>query len=380
MARCGRQSVTDVLPLPFAAPLGAYLDQAQVLLGALHTGDEAAAWRIKWEHPRFRGQKIGEVKSTTLDLDDAKLATARWYAFESWYDLAAFAERATTDRGIVRFETAVDALVAGDGDVLEALLREDPALAAARSSRRHHATLLHYVAANGVEGWRQRTPPNAVEIARVLLDAGADPNALADMYDARCTTLSMLVSSTPPAQAGLQLPLAELLVDRGATLEAPGSPWNAAVLTALAFGFLDTARALATRDGRVRDIAVAAGLDLLGETARLLPSAEPERRRAALVLACMHGHVRIAQLLLDAGVDPSQYNPEGFHAHSTPLHQAVWSNREAMVRLLVERGARPDMRDLIYDGTPFDWAVYGQRSEIADYLRDRGRPVPAGAP
>ena len=90
--------------------------------------------------------------------------------------------------------------------------------------------------------------------------------------------------------------------------------------------------------------------------------------------------MRVAQLLLDAGVDPSQYNPEGFHAHSTPLHQAVWANREPVVRLLVERGARPDMRDLTYDATPFDWAVHGQRNEIADYLRDRGRPVPVDAP
>ena len=367
-------------PLPFTAPLSAYLDQARSLLADLQSGDEAAAWRFKWEHPRFRGQKVNEVRSATLDLEDAKLVTARQYAFESWNDLATFAERAARDETVLRFETAVDALIAGDSDALETLLREDPALTVARSARRHHATLLHYVAANGVEGWRQRTPPNMVEISRLLLDAGADPNALADMYDAQCTPLSMLVSSSPPADAGLQRPLAELLVDRGATLEAPGSRWNAAVLTALAFGFLDTARALAARDSRVRDVAVAAGLGLLGETALLLPTAEPERQRAALTLACMHGHVGVAQLLLDAGVSPSQYNPEGFHAHSPPLHQAVWANREPVVRLLVERGARLDMRDLVHDGTPFDWAVYGNRSEIADYLRDRGRPVPAGAP
>ena len=372
--------MTGVVPLPFTAPLGAYLDQARSLLADLHAGDEEAAWRFKWEHPRFRGRNVSEVKAAALDLEDAMLVTARQHAFESWDDLAAFAERAPADGAIVRFETAVDALVAGDRDVLEALLREDPSLPVARSARRHHATLLHYVAANGVEGWRQRTPPNAVEIARLLLDAGADPNALADMYDAQCTTLGMVVSSSPPADAGLQRPLAELLADRGAALEGPGSRWNGAVLTALAFGFLDTARALAQRDDRVRDIAVAAGLGLLGETARLLPAADPLRRHAALVLACMHGHARVAQLLLDAGVDPNQYNPEGFHAHSTPLHQAVWANHEPVVRLLVERGARLDTRDLVHDGTPLDWAVYGQRGEIADYLRDRGGPVPAGAP
>lgn len=373
-------TMSDLPPLPFTAPTGAYLDQARSLLAALHAGDEAAAWRFKWEHPTFREQQIGAVRSAQLGLEDAKLVTARSHAFEGWAELDAFAEVAVRDGGIVRFETAVDAMVGGDRDVLEALLREDPALVGARSARRHHATLLHYVAANGVEGWRQRTPPNAVEIARLLLDAGADPNALADMYDARCTTLSMLVSSTPPADAGLQLPLAELLVDRGAALEAPGSQWNTAVLTALTFGFSDTARALAARGGRVHDIAVAAGLGLLGETARLLPSADAARLRAALALACMHGHVRVAQLLLDAGVDPSQYNPDGFHAHSTPLHQAVWSNRGPVVRLLAERGAQLEIRDLVYDGTPLDWAVYGERTEIADYLRGRMQSQSAATP
>jgi hypothetical protein len=375
-----KHAVTDLPPLPFTAPGGAYLDQAQSLLADLQAGDEAAAWRFKWEHPRLRDTPIGEVRTAALDLEDAKLVTARAYAFEGWTELSDFAERATLHGSILRFETAADAMIDGDRAVLEALLREDPALVGARSARRHGATLLHYVAANGVEGWRQRTPRNVLDIARLLLDAGADPNALAFMYDAQCTTLGMLVSSSPPAEAGLQLPLAELLVDRGATLDAPGSPWNAAVLTALVFGFLDTARALAVRAGRSRDIAVAAGLGLLGETARLLPSADPERQRAALTLACMHGHTRVVQLLLDAGVDPSQYNPAGMHAHSTPLHQAVWSNRETVVHLLVERGARLDMRDLVYEGTPLDWAVHGQRSEIAEYLRDRGRPAPAVAP
>jgi ankyrin repeat protein len=372
-------AMTELPPLPFTAPIGAYLDQARSLLADLQAGDEAAAWRFKWEHPDFREQQVGAVRAAPLGLEDAKLVTARSYAFQGWSELTAFAEVAAREGGIVRFETAVDAMVAGDRDVLEALLREDPALVGARSARRHQATLLHYIAANGVEGWRQRTPPNAVEIARLLLDAGADPNALADMYDTRCTTLSMLVSSTPPADAGLQVALAELLMDRGAALAAPGSKWNAAVLTALTFGFLDTARALAARAGRVDDIAVAAGLGLLGETARLLPAADPERLHVALELACMHGHVRIAQLLLDAGVDPSRYNPAGFHAHSTPLHQAVWANHEPIVRLLVESGARLEMRDLVYDATPLDWAVYGERTEIADYLRGRVQP-PAPTP
>ena len=363
--------MSAIAPLPYTASLAEYHALAERALVAMESGDDAVAWRFKWEHPRFRGQHVSAVRDALLDLEDAKLLVARMHAFDTWEDLAAFTDAVTLDRGVLRFESAADAVVDGDRDTLEALLRKDPALPSARALRRHHATLLHYVAANGVEGWRQRTPPNAVEIARLLLDGGADPNALADMYDARCTTLSMLVSSAPPADAGLQRPLAELLVERGASLDAPGSRWNAAVLTALAFGYLETARALAAHDTAIRDVAVAAGLGRLGDTARLLPSADAKGRRAALTLACMHGHLRVAQLLLDAAVDPDQFNPEGFHAHSTPLHQAVWANQEPIVRLLVERGGRLDVRDLVHDGTPLDWAVYGKRTGIAEYLQRR---------
>src|SRR5689334_6093674 len=82
-------------------------------------------------------------------------------------------------------------------------------------------------------------------------------------------------------------------------------------------------------------------------------------------LAAQHGHLDIVRLLLDAGEDPSRYNPEGNHGHSTPLHQAVISGRSEIVRLLVERGARLDIRDTIYNGTPLGWAEYCNQPEIA---------------
>ena len=365
-------------PLSFHAPLGHYLRLAEQTLDALRTGDEAAAWRFKWVHPRFRGSGIAEVRAATLGLDDAKLLVAREYFLEDWDALARFASDAADDGPVARFEAAVDAVIDGDRHALERMLRDDPSLPRARSARLHHATLLHYLAANGVEGCRQRTPANAVEIARELLDAGADPDALADMYDGRCTTLGMLVSSTPPHDAGVQIPLAELLLERGAAPDAPGSGWNAAIRCALAFGFLDTARALAARLGKPGDIGTAAGLGELGETARFLPTADDAGRQMALALACMHGHARVVRLLLATGGDPDRYNPEGFHSHSTPLHQAVWGNHFDVVRLLVEHGVRLDLRDRLYEGTPLDWAVHGARNEIADYLRDRsGAAAPA---
>jgi len=36
---------------------------------------------------------------------------------------------------------------------------------------------------------------------------------------------------------------------------------------------------------------------------------------------------------------------------------------------LIERGARLDLKDKVYEGTPLGWAEYGDKREIAEYLR-----------
>jgi len=356
-------------PLPWTAAVEDYQRQAEALFEALEAGDESAAWRFKWEHLPFRGKSILDVRNATLDVTDAQEVVAREYGFENWANLTGFAQTVASDQNIALFEAAVEAVVAGDLDTLRSLLRDHPELARARSARRHHATLLHYVAANGVEGARQKTPKNAVDVARTLLDAGAEADALADMYDSKCTTMDMLVSSSPPAEAGLQAALAETLLDYGASFEEPGAWWQSAVMTALTFGFLDTARALVSRGAPVNNIAAAAGLGLIDETAQLLAPADSYSRQIALALAAQLGHTAVVRLLLDAGEDPDRYNPEHFHSHSTPLHQAIAADHGEVVRLLVERGARQDIRDTIYDGTPLDWANYLGRTAIAGYLR-----------
>lgn len=360
--------MSDNEALPWNAVVDDYRRRAEALYAALQSGDAGAAWRFKWEHPRFRGKSVHDVHDAALDLNDAQEVIAREHGFEDWAHLAEFA-RGASDPDIARFETAVEAVVAGDLDTLRSMLSEHPELVRARSARRHHATLLHYTAANGVEGDRQKTPANAVDIAKLLLDAGAEADALADMYDAKCTTMSMLVSSSHPANAGLQAPLAELLLDHGASFEGPGTNWQSALLTALAFGFLGTAEALAKRGAPVNTIVAAAGLGRTEDAERLLASADAQSKHIALALAAQHGHTAIVRLLLDAGEDPDRYNPDGYHAHSTPLHQATAADHADVVRLLVERGARLDIRDTVYDGTPLDWANYLGRTAIAEYLR-----------
>jgi hypothetical protein len=74
---------------------------------------------------------------------------------------------------VAAFEAAALALVSGDTGTLRRLLRAHPRLVHARPTREHTATLLHYVSANGLEGYRQLSPTNSGEIAERLIGAGA---------------------------------------------------------------------------------------------------------------------------------------------------------------------------------------------------------------
>src|SRR5262252_3829140 len=100
------------------------------------------------------------------------------------------------------FARAVRAIIHGDVAALRAALTARPELIRARSGAHHRATLLHYVAANGIEDALQRPVLDADEIARILIAAGAEVDATCDAYEGRYpTTLSLLVSSDHPAKA-----------------------------------------------------------------------------------------------------------------------------------------------------------------------------------
>jgi hypothetical protein len=376
--------------LPFRSALEQYQEQAEELLEAHRSGDSQAIRVMHENHPRFLDSKIpwlpknlpdAEIRSARLELADAQLTIARCYSFQSWPALAEYVEAITQDGSpVFLFESAVEAVVTGDEAALESSLRANPELVRARSTHINHcdppvhrATLLHYVAANGVESYRQKTPRNIVHIAKTLLKAGAEVDALADMYGGHHPTMTMLVSSCHPAKAGVQVALVETLLYFGAAMETLGSAtWGSPLMTALAFGYPSAAEALVRRGAPVDNIAAAAGLGRLAPAAQLLATADPESRHRALALAAQHGHVDIVRLLLDAGEDPSRYNPEGNHSHSTPLHQASLAGHDAVVRLLVDREARLDIKDTIYQGTPLGWAQYAGQTKIEQYLRAHG--------
>jgi ankyrin repeat protein len=380
----------ELSPLPFRSPLSDYERQAESVLDAHRAADPAAVDFFHRHHPRFLDDKIkwlpkfiadSEIRDASISPDDARLAVARYYDFLDWPALVAYLDATSRDDPIFEFESAIEAVVGGNLAALKDALRRDSALVHTRSNRVccfdppvHGATLLHYVAANGVERHRQKTPPNAVEVARELLEAGAETDALADMYGARCTTMSMLVSSGHPAKAAVQVPLVELLLDFGAAIEGRGTrKWGSPLFTALAFGMIDAASCLARRGAQI-ELPHAAGLGFLDDAARLLPSADVEARQRALSLAAQQGHADIVRLLLEAGENPDRYNLEGNHPHTTPLHQAVLGDHQAVVRLFVERGARLDIRDTIWRGTPLGWAHHAGHEQMIVYLRSLGAP------
>ena len=371
----------DTLALPPRPDLEQYRRRAKDLVKACRSRDPGAVrtWATHWLDTliRLRGVEVtpfvrhsfdravvqieNEVRALCREssdagctLIDAQRLIARAHGFTSWPRFAAHVEGIAKERPEIReFETAVDAVVSGDLDTLGALLRASPSLMSARSSREHRATLLHYVAANGVEDYRQVTPANAVDIARLLLDAGAEVDALAETYGGGSaqTTLNLLVSSAHPADAGLQSALVDVLIDHGAAVdgvENDGSP----LMTALAFGYLDAATTLVRRGAPVDHVVAAAAMgreDLVNayvtEGGGLRPGvrlvsarwpALPKDPRAhvekAFVWAAMYGRLRIVELLLRKGVDPAVSDGD----RMTPLHAAAGSGHLDVVQLLLQ--------------------------------------------
>jgi hypothetical protein len=147
-------------------------------------------------HPRVVDMSDADLWAMPLTEADFRLAVAREHGFADW---AAVGHPVPSPS----FEAGVEAVLGGELDALARLLAADSALVAARSHWGHRATLLHYLAANGVETYRQRVPRNAAEVARLLRSGGADVHATAHAYGREMTTVDLLVSSAHPLEAGV---------------------------------------------------------------------------------------------------------------------------------------------------------------------------------
>src|SRR5579862_6073011 len=242
----------DALPLPSQPNLEQYKKQAKDLVKACRSDDPDCirTWVAEWIETLIRLQggalitpqrrapfdrqreRVAEFASSKLKsakpgramcvLTDAQFVIARVHGFKSWSKFAKHVEALNRRvSALSKFESAVGAIIAGDAELLRQLLRESPDLVHARSTREHQATLLQYVPANGVEGYRQRIAENAVEIARILLEAGSEvdvPN-WPDGPAGPGTALGEVATSIHAKRAGVQNALLELLLNYGARID-----------------------------------------------------------------------------------------------------------------------------------------------------------------
>ena len=348
-------------PLRWAAGVAEYRIQADELYAAYTAGDISAKDFVHTHHPRLsRWQGMGEYPFTEVGYADIQLALTEWYYFETWQHLEEWAEEASSPGSRVSsFEAAAEAILSGNLSRLDALLRLYPSLIGHRSLRRHHATLLHYIAANGVE-YRDHYPLNAVALLDRLLAAGADVDATAGMYGGGATTLGLVATSIHPAKAGLLIPLLDRLIAAGAALDAADAAGNhqRVVNGCLANGRPEAAVYLAQRGAQL-DLEGAAGvgrLDLVEGSfdpdGRLKPGISQTQLQRAFNWACEYGHTPVVSYLMDKGVSAGE-PVDGMNG----LHMSLLGGHLETIRLLIARGA-PLEAPNGYGGTALGMALW----------------------
>ena len=356
--------------LPTSADISHLKHQAKDLLADFRSGKMCAYQRIREFHPKFSDLGDSSISERTFTLSDAQLAISREYGYPSWPRLKTIVTKANNiDASLIhndrieddKFRQALDFLDEGNEPLLRKHLANHPHLVHQQiifegDNYFTEPTLLEFVAENPIR--QEKMPDNIVEIARLILDAGAKDN-----HQALNSTLELTASGAVARQYGAQEPLLDLLCDYGA------DP-NAGLNSALAHGEFDAARLLVAR-GAPLDLSSAAALNLKDEVSKQIGHADQNQIQLGLALAATHGWKTIVDILLEAGADPNRYNPPGGHSHCTPLHSAAFEGHLETVKALVEGGASFDIGDIHRDMTALAWAEYAGHREIVSYLKSR---------
>lgn len=280
----------------------------------------------------------------------------------------------TSDINDTLFLRAVEAIDRGDISALQQLLEENPDLATKRLSTPNeegyfaNPFLLWFVADNPIR--HEKIKPNIVDIAKLIIDVLQTQKHPKYQYIVDYT-LGLVATGRIPKECEVQIPLMELLIDKGA--RPKGS-----VLGPIGQHNFEAAKYLLNK-GSDYDLATAVGLNRIEDIKGLAKNATPSELYVALVVASFFGKDDFIALLIEAGADVNGSGNKkdfgGFHSHASALHQAVYSGSLTAVKLLVNSGANLNAKDKAYNGTPLGWAIYMQTEATNETEKKKFRAI-----
>ncbi len=353
-------------------------------------------------HPRLGGLTADAAELAGFSRADAQLVLARHYGFASWPKLRQYVDvvnRYTRtphvppkaaegvadeflrlaclnhgDDDPSRWRQAAELLTAhpeltranihaaaaaGDVAVARALLTENPGLANQQGGPHHWEPLL-YIAYSTVD---DRPPGRShLEVARLLLDAGADPNA-GYLWEGLSPPYTALTGALTSSHSQPIL-LARLLLERGADAN------DGQALYDLAMAGAD--------DPEPLELLLAFGLGTGGGGpwhARLAPNhgTPAQLVEDELIKAAAGNRPRLARLVLDHGVDVNGHGTnhpifEGL----TAWELAVLNGHTEVVEVLEAAGAHPARPDTVLE---FLGACMRADRPTIDRLRAKDAPI-----
>ncbi|NKB72585.1 MAG: hypothetical protein GKR89_36375 [Candidatus Latescibacteria bacterium] len=321
--------------------------QAKALLKAHRAGETEVVSRLRASVPQLASASDADIRHENFALHDAQTVIAREYGFEHWQALEAHIGGGASPQRehppiLQQILKAVDEV---DDTTVASLLKVQPYLVTATvyDQDPHGETLLHRaIPGSGVE-----TTPGHLKIAALLIDHGADPNAIGWGNNNAASPPLMI------AAWGGNAEMAELLLTKGADPNIRDQAGSAElpIDTAAGHGHRELVEILIDHGSEFllkhlisvglndRVIALLEADPQLGSQADsdTLGGAYSHNTGMPLHVAISCGNVEIVNALLDRGVDVNETDARG----RTALHHGL--NKPDIVSRLLERGAELDI-------------------------------------